>query len=180
MKRIDEFVLSKFTKLCHWLQEWTGYTNWTVAAIGCVVVIAQCLLCIMRWLWHWIPPTDSPEPMGLGVLNVWFLAIVTMQMVIAIGNEERLYNNKPPVLLPVASFQEVRVLWIFVVVLDVACSLGYIGTPLWPISVFHATGFASGIVIRDYAATVVPRPPGQNKIRQYVDSFFLKPIRTNQ
>lgn len=179
-KDLDELVFLIFTKFAHWFQRLTGRTNYFLAKVGILVVLASITITITSYAAPMVPEEEKPPLLivfllvYVGVMDIWRMT----QLDVA---ERDLLNSKSSAPAKRQLFKDElgsRVFWIF------AC----MGTAYLNIKIpapftfwrFGESMFPFGVLIFRYFVDVDPLPPGKSKVKEFFEAItaYLSPAKT--
>ncbi len=189
LERIDALILSLFTKISHKFQIMTGRTNYFLAKVSLTLLGFQTLLAAAN---YWFPIDNRPTT-AYYIISIFFVAVfISIDKNNCDKAEKSSFVNQVSV-KPKFFWNEVwifpiigvvlRIFFMVVIIFAIPKNFGriFLVNPLKS-RVFEALRELTleNLTCYWYLIQVTPLATGQSKIRQWVDSLFLKPapVRT--
>ena len=179
LSRLDEFTLSKLTKFAHWFQRMTGRTNYFLAKMGVLIILASITLTIVSYVAPTVPQEDRPSLIIVFLFGIFGIGEVCRMT--ELDKAERDFLNSTSSNPAKWSFPKEpthRVFWIFACGITVLMSITYPRpTTIWTLG---RDLFPFGVVLFRYFVDVNPLPPGKSKVKEFFEAVaaYLSPAKT--
>lgn len=179
--RIDEVILSFFTKISHWWQRLTGLTNYWLAKCALMVVSISLLVRILNY-WH--PLLSHKTELGLLAI-AGFLIIGCCICIMIIDEADTQAQNSDTQAMPVNVTMRGETFWriwfVFLTLTAIAqLPVDLLKTKSIILELVNGC-LCPSMACFLYFAAVNPLPPAKSKVREWIESFrptpALQPMR---
>lgn len=177
LERIDALILSFFTKISHKFQIWTSRTNFFLAKLTISLLELSVILSLLNIFIPLLDPKTNPVT-GVTVGGIWIYWISKDWEKLKDAENRSLHEEqaKTSFFIPGQNCFE-RLAWLIMFFLLNFKQLinGVLHPKVHWIIELIVWSFLLQVAVYTYFTSITPLPPGRNKVRQWLESFFLKP-----
>ena len=167
LHKIDEKILGICTKVSHWVQEWTGKSNYTIARIGVLMTTFETMMEIFNYFHRFLlVETSLLGVLGLSLLNITFFIWAS-----DLDEAEKRFQSSEEKVLPRLALESrlgIRMCVLFVAILFSPMSI-YAFKVTHNVLELFVTWYAYGLVICLYFVAVEPLKPRKGKVREWIE-----------
>lgn len=159
---VDHWILGRCTRFSHWLQRTVGLTNFFVAKVGVFLMSLGIVVDVAN---YWLPLISQKTSLGGLIFGVNMLFFSVFLVYLCNLNEERLYNGES--LFDMTFRYPTRISYLLLFVL----SIFRIEKSKTIFELLYYLSFSLGSSITVYFISVIPIPPGMNKLGEFVKNL---------
>lgn len=173
---IDSKILRLCTLIAHGLQRAIGVTSYAVAKIGTGISAMSVLLDVVN---YFTPVLNRKTGILSLLIAPVLLAAMVLRSVVCQKADDALWSGssvKPSELIEYMDGYGWRLFWIVLLFVDLFAELLQPPRAHMILEYVNGVGFSMGISMFFYFIAVSPLPPGQSKLRQWVNILGIRRI----